>query len=229
MRTEVNGRQKSLWGAAYPRSAIARDNPGVKLPLAPVIVAHRSDSSGTTYVFTSYLNKVSAEWAKRAGERLTVKWPVGLSAQGTKQLVDLVAQTPGTIGYAELGYAKQNNLAVASIENQGGNFVAPTPASTRAAVQASSDALAKDLRTPIVNPPGPAKDSYPIAGLTFLLVRKDASEMNQQKAIKDFVAYAIGNGQDAAEGLFYAKLPASLQQQDQALSGQLTAGGHALG
>lgn len=208
--------------------AIARDNPGVKLPLAPVIVTHRSDGSGTTYIFTSYLNKVSPDWARKAGAGLTVTWPIGLSAQGTKQLVDLIAQTPGTIGYAELGYAKQNNLPVASIQNQAGVFVAPSPASTTAAVQAFSDALAKDLRTPIVNPPASAKDAYPISGLTFLLVRKDASEMGQQKALKSFIAYAIGNGQDAAEGLFYAKLPPSLQQQDQALLGQLTAGGHAL-
>lgn len=209
-------------------SAIARDNPGVKLPVAPMIVTHRSDGSGTTYILTSYLNKVSPEWARRAGEGLTVTWPIGLSAQGTKQLVDLINQTPGTIGYAELAYTKQNNLPVASIENQGGAFMAPSAASTAAAVQAFSDALAKDPRAPIVNPPASAKDAYPISGLTFFLVRKDAHEVASQKAVKDFIGYAISNGQDTAGKLSYAKLPPAVQQRDQALLGELTSGGRTL-
>jgi phosphate transport system substrate-binding protein len=193
-----------------------------------VIVTHRSDGSGTTYIFTSYLTKVSPEWAKRAGQGLSVMWPVGLSAQGSKQLVELVKQTPGTIGYAELSYAKQNDLPAASIQNQGGVFVVPSPASATAAVQAFSEALEKDPRTPTVNPPPSAKDAYPISGLTLPLVPKDRSDIAEQKAVKDFVAYAISSGQDAAEGLSYAKLPASLQKRDQALLGELTAGGHPL-
>ena len=145
-----------------------------------------------------------------------------------KRLVDLINQTPGTIGYAELAYTKQNNLPVASIENQGGAFVAPSAASTAAAVQAFSDALAKDPRAPIVNPPASAKDAYPISGLTFFLVREDAHEVAAQQAVKDFIAYTISNGQDMADGLSYAKLPAAVQQRDQALLGELTSGGHPL-
>jgi phosphate transport system substrate-binding protein len=209
-------------------SAIARDNPGVQLPQAPVIVTHRSDGSGTTFIFTSYLNKVSPDWARRAGQGLTVKWPTGLSAQGTKQMVDLVNETAGTIGYAELTFAKQNNLPVASVQNLGGTYIAPSPASATAAVQAFSDALAKDIRTPIVDPPASAKDAYPISGLSFLLVQKDRSEVDEQKAVKNFISYAISNGQDAAEGLYYAKLPESLQKQGEAALQGLTAGGHAM-
>lgn len=213
---------------SWQDSAIARENPGVKLPQAPVIVIHRSDGSGTTYIFTSYLTKVSSEWARRAGQGLTVTWAIGLSAEGSKRVIELLNQTPGTVGYAELSYARQNHLPVASIQNQSGAFVAPSPASATAAVQAFSEVLAKDPRTPIVNPPASAKDAYPISGLTFLLVRRDRSNISEQKAVRDFIAYAISSGQDAAEELSYAKLPPSLQQQDQALLGELTAGGHAL-
>ena len=203
-------------------AAIARDNPGVKLPQAPVIVTHRSDGSGTTYIFTSYFNRVSPEWARRAGQGLTVTWVTGLSAQGTKQLVDLVNETPGTIGYAELSYAKENNLPVASIQNQSGAFIVPNPASATAAVAAFSEALAKDPRTPIVNPPASAKDAYSISGLSFLLVRKDRADAAEQRAVKTFIDCAITSGQDAAEGLYYAKLPTALQQQDQTLLGDST-------
>jgi phosphate transport system substrate-binding protein len=208
--------------------AIARDNPGVKLPQAPVIVVHRSDGSGTTNIFSSYLTKISPDWARKAGQGLTVTWPIGLSGEGSKRVVELVNQTPGTVGYAELSYAAQNHLPVASVQNRAGVFVAPSPASTTAAVDAFHDELGKDPRTPIVDPPVSAKIAYPISGLTFLLVQKDVSDASEQQAVKDFIAYAISNGQDAAEGLFYAKLPMSLQQQDQALLGELTASGQAL-
>ena len=208
--------------------SIAKDNPGVKLPQAPVIVVHRADGSGTTYIFTSYLNKVSPDWAKRVGQGLTVKWPTGLGAQGTKQVFELINQTAGMIGYAELSYAKQNNLPVASIQNQAGAFIVPSPASATAAVEAFSEAVTKDARTPIVNPPASAKDAYPISGLSFFLVRKDETDPGQQKAVKEFIAYAIGDGQAAAEGLSYAKIPTALQQRDQALLDELTANGQGL-
>jgi len=209
-------------------SAIAKDNPGVQIPQAPVIVTHRADGSGTTFILTSYLTKVSSDWARRVGQGLTVTWPTGLSAQGTKAMMDLVNETPGTIAYAELSYAKQNNLPVASIQNAAGVFVGPTPAGAAAAVQAFSDALEKDIRAPIVNPPASAKDAYPISGLSFLLVQKDRSSGDEQKVVRDFIGYAISDGQGAAEGLYYAKLPESLEQRDRALLGELTAGGHAI-
>lgn len=165
---------------------------------------------------------------RKAGQGLTVTWPIGLSGDGSKRVIELVNQTPGTVGYAELSYAAQFHLPVASIQNRARVFVAPSPASATAAVAAFHEELGKDSRTPIVNPPESARDAYPISGLTFFLVQKDVSDAAEQQAVKDFIAYAITTGQDAAEGLFYAKLPMSIQQQDQALLGELTGNGQAL-
>lgn len=208
--------------------AIASDNPGVALPQAPVIVVHRLDGSGTTSIFTNYLSKVSPEWSKQAGAGLTVNWPTGLSGEGSKRVIDLLRQTPGTVAYAELSYATQNNIPVASIQNRSGAFVKPSPESATAAVEAFSEALLKDPRTPIVDPPASARDAYPISGLTFLLVRKDESDPTQQQAVKDFISYALTNGQEAAEGLSYARLPLAIQKEGQDLLTQLTGNGQAL-
>lgn len=208
--------------------AIGADNPGVSLPQDPVIVVHRSDGSGTTSIFTNYLSKVSPEWAKQAGAGLTVNWPTGLSGEGSKRVIDLMRQTPGTVAYVELSYATQNNIPVASIQNRSGTFVRPTPSSATAAVEAFSESLLKDPRTPIVDPPASAREAYPISGLTFLLVRKDEPDPTQQQAVKDFISYALTNGQDAAEGLSYARLPAAIQQEGQGLLNQLTGNGQAL-
>jgi phosphate transport system substrate-binding protein len=204
--------------------AIAKDNPGVKLPKAAVIVVHRTDGSGTTNILTNYLSKVSQDWAWKSGHGLSVTWPIGLGADGSKGVLALVKQTPGTIGYLELSYAKENGVPVASIQNQAGQFVSPSPQSTAAAISASSEALAKDIRTPIVDPPPSAKDAYPISGLSFILVRK-GPDSDDQRAVRDFIAYAISTGQDSAEELAYAKLPASVQQQGQQLLGQLATNG----
>ncbi|MFZ0287751.1 MAG: phosphate ABC transporter substrate-binding protein PstS [Candidatus Sulfotelmatobacter sp.] len=208
--------------------SIVKDNPGVKLPKAPVIVVHRSDGSGTTNIFTSYLAKVSHDWSWKSGHGLSVTWPTGLGAEGSKGVLAIVKQTPGTIGYLELNYAKENGVPVASIQNQAGHFVQPSPGSTAAAISAFSDALAKDVRTPIVDPPASAADAYPISGLTFILIRKDRSDPGEQEAIKDFIAFAISTGQDSAEELSYAKLPDSVQRQGQELLSQLTANGQPL-
>ena len=129
--------------------AILKDNPGVKLPRAAIIVIHRSDGSGTTNIFTSYLSKVSQDWSWKAGHGLAVTWPIGLGAEGSKGVLDLVKQSPGTIGYLELTYAKQNGVPFASIENRAGQFVQPTPASAGAAISSFSGALAEDDRTQI--------------------------------------------------------------------------------
>jgi len=137
---------------SWQDAAIVRDNAGLALPKAPMIVVHRSDGSGTTNIFTAYLNKVSADWSRKTGQGLTVTWPIGLSADGSKRVAELIKQTPGTIGYAELSYAKENNLPVASVQNRGGAFVVPSPATAVAAIEASSDALARDVRSPSVDP-----------------------------------------------------------------------------
>ena len=208
--------------------AIERDNPGVKLPRAAIIVVHRSDGSGTTSILSSYLAKVSAEWLRRAGQGLSVMWPVGIGAEGSKGVLEFVKQNPGTIGYAELNYAKENKLPVALIQNRAGNYVEPSPESTTAAIDAFSEALSKDARTPIVDPPASAKQAYPLSGLTFLLVPKDGSDAEERRAIRDFITYAVTSGQDSAESLDYAKLPKSLQQQDLSTLGGLTVGGQPL-
>jgi phosphate ABC transporter, phosphate-binding protein len=208
--------------------AIERENPGVKLPHAAIIVVHRSDGSGTTSILSGYLAKVSSEWAHRAGQGLAVTWPVGIGAEGSKGVLDFVKQYPGTIGYAELNNAKEKGLAIASVQNRAGSFVVPSPASATAAIEAFSEALEKDPRTPIVDPPASATDAYPISGLTFLVVPQDASDAEQRRALRDFIQYAITTGQDSAESLSYAKLPKSLQQQDLTLLAGLTADGQPL-
>lgn len=208
--------------------AIARDNPGVTLPRAAVIVIHRSDGSGTTYIFTSYLSKVSRDWSSKSGSGTSVTWPVGLGADGSKGVTAIVKQTAGTIGYLELNYAKGNGLSFASIQNQGGHYVQPTPESAAAAITAFNDVLAKDVRAPIVDPPASASDAYPISGLSFILIPKDRPDAGQQAAVKDFVAFAISTGQDSAEELSYTKLPDAVQKQGRELLSQLTAGGQPL-
>ncbi len=208
--------------------AIAHDNPGVKLPHAAIIVVHRSDGSGTTSILTSYLSKVSEEWSHKEGHGLSVAWPAGIGAEGSKGVLEFVKKFPGTIGYAELSGAKESKVSIALIQNRAGNFVAPSPASTTAAIEAFGDALSKDPRTPIVDTPPSAKDAYPLSGLTFLLVKKDSTNADEDRAIRDFIQYVVTTGQETAEGLNYAMLPKSLQQQNLGLLGSLTANGQSL-
>jgi phosphate transport system substrate-binding protein len=205
--------------------AIKQDNPGMNLPSHPIVVAHRSDGSGTTNIFTTYLARVSPEWEKQVGKGISVNWPAGLGGKGSEGVTGVVKQTPGGIGYVELNYAKENNLPVALIRNQAGKWVEPSAASTTAAIDALGGELAKDVRTPIVQPPASAKDAYPIAGLTFLLVPKQGKDAARTQVIKEFVEFIVMHGQDQAESLFYAKLPAGLQQQDQSLLAQIGAAG----
>jgi phosphate transport system substrate-binding protein len=205
--------------------AISHENPGAALPHAAIIVVHRTDGSGTTNIFTSYLAKVSPEWAKEAGQGLTVKWPVGIGAQGSSGVLDFVSANPGTIGYAESNYAKDKNLPVASIQNRAGTFVAPSPASATADIEAFSDELSKDVRASVVDPPASAKEAYPITGLTFLLVAKDGTDVAERQAIRDFIQYTVNSGQDLAEGLDYAKLPKAIQDRALSLLGEMQSNG----
>jgi len=211
---------------SWQDAAVAKDNPGVQLPHSAIIVVHRSDGSGTTNIFTNYLSKVSGSWSVGPGVGLSVTWPVGLGAEGSKGLAATVKGAPGTIGYLELNYAKQNGVSVASIQNAAGEFVLPTPASTTKAITAFDEPLVHDVRAPIVDPPASAKDAYPIVGMTFLLVRKDGNDLEDRQAVKDFIAYALSQGQDSAEELSYARLPQSVQAQGQQLLSQLRVDGH---
>lgn len=205
--------------------AVKADNPGVNLPSTNIVVAHRSDGSGTTNAFTTYLSAVSPEWKSRVGLGNAVSWPVGLGGKGTEGVTEQIRQSPGSIGYVELAYAKQNHLPVAAIRNQAGKYVLPSKESTTAAIAASADALTKDPRTPIVNPPASAADAYPISTLTFLLLPKDGPDQTRRSALKQFVLYAIGDGQAVADQLEYAPLPDAVRQYDQHQLELLTAGG----
>lgn len=201
--------------------ALRKDNPGVALPNTQIVVAHRSDGSGTTDIFTTYLAKVSPEWSQKVGKGIAVNWPTGIGGKGSEGVTGVVKQTPGGIGYVEVTYAKENNLPVAAVRNRAGQFVEPTPATTTAAMNAFSGDLAKDVRAPIVDPPESAKDAYPIAGLTFLVIPKQSKDAKKTDTIKQFVEFIVTQGQDQAESLSYAKLPGTLQQQDEALLAQI--------
>ena len=205
--------------------AIAHDNPGVNLPRAAIIVVHRSDGSGTTSIFTNYLSKVSSDWSKKPGPGLSVEWPVGFGGKGSTGVIDLVKQATGTIGYAELNYAKQEDLTVATVQNRAGAYVEPSVNGATAALNSFSDVISKDVRTPIVDPPASAQEAYPISGVTFVLIPKDGSSEDDRRILKQFVQYAVSDGQGATEGLYYAKLPKLLQEQDQKLLDEMTVNG----
>ena len=206
--------------------AVAAANPGVTIPAVPILAVHRSDGSGTTNIFTTYLSAVSGEWKELVGANTSVSWPSGIGGKGNEGVSGLVRQTPGAIGYVELAYARQNKLPVVRLRNKAGNFVEPTLASTVAALAASAPALAKDVRAPIVNADAP--DAYPIAGLTYLLVYQDSKDPVRGKALADFIHWAIHDGQAVAEGLDYARLPEPVVKVNEALLRLLTAGGKKL-
>jgi phosphate transport system substrate-binding protein len=182
---------------------IAKDNPGAKLPDAQVTVVHRSDGSGTTYVFTDYLSKVAPEWKSKVGAGKSVKWPAGLGAKGNEGVTGLVKQTPGAIGYVELAYANQNKLSMATLRNHDGQFVRPSLEATSAA--AAGVDMPADYRVSITDAVG--KDAYPIASFTYLLVYRDQQDRAKGEALVHFLWWAIHDGQRTAPGLDYAPLP----------------------
>jgi phosphate transport system substrate-binding protein len=204
--------------------AIKKDNPGMSLPNTPIAVAHRSDGSGTTNIFTMYLAKVSPEWAQKVGKGISVSWPAGMGGKGSEGVTGAVKQSPGTIGYVELTYATENKLPVMSIKNAAGNWVVPTAEGATAAIDAFKEELAKDARTPVVDPPASAKDAYPISGLTYLLIPKQVRDPQKEELIKEFTQYIITDGQADAGYLWYAKLPHSLEEQDQRLLAEIHGG-----
>lgn len=209
-------------------AAIKKDNPGIALPNTPVAVVHRADGSGTTNIFTTYLSAISADWKQKAGAGLSLSWPVGLGGKGSEGVTGVVKQTPGGIGYVELSYAEENHLPVALLRNAAGEWIKPTPEGTTAAINAFQAELAKDVRTPIVNPPAGAKDAYPISGLTFLILPADGPELAARQQLKSFVNYILNDGQSLANPLHYAPLPDSLKQIDEGLLRQMKAGGQPL-
>ena len=184
---------------------IAELNKNVKLPNADIVVAHRSDGSGTTNIFTSYLSAVSPAWKAKVGHGTSVNWPVGLGGKGNEGVSGVVKQTPAGIGYVELAYAKQNHMTYALLRNRGGHFVAPTLEATSAAAAGAAKTMPADYRVSIVDAPG--KDSYPIAGFTWLLVYKNQKDEAKGKALVQFLKWAITDGQKMEAELDYARLP----------------------
>jgi phosphate transport system substrate-binding protein len=206
---------------------LAKLNPGVKLPDLDLVVVHRSDGSGTSYIFTDFLNKFSREWRDKVGYATSVNWPVGLGGKGNEGVTQQVKQTEGAIGYVELIYALSNGLGFAQIQNSAGKFIEPSLASVTSAAASAKLKSDTDFRVSITNPPG--EDAYPIASFTWLLVQKDAKDAAKAKLLKDFLTWMITpEAQQMAEGLQYAPLPADVVKLVQARLGTLKAGGKAL-
>ena len=185
--------------------AIAGANKGVSLPANDIVVVHRSDGSGTTYIWTDYLAKVSEDWKNKVGKGTSVNWPVGLGGKGNEGVTGLIKQTPNSIGYVELIYAAQNNIAYGSVKNSSGNFVKADLAGVSAAASGSVKDMPEDFRVSITNAPG--KTAYPISSFTWLLVPSKFSDAGKRDATKDFLKWMMADGQSYAEQLSYAKLP----------------------
>jgi phosphate transport system substrate-binding protein len=188
-------------------AAIAKANPGVNLPNQPIIVIHRSDGSGTTYIWTDYLSKVSSDWKNQVGKGTSVKWPVGLGGKGNEGVAGMIRQMQGSIGYVELIYAVQNHIAYGSVKNAGGEFVKASLASVTAAA-ASVKNMPADFRVSITNAPG--KDAYPIASFTWLLIPTPSKDAAKGKIIADFLNWMVDDGQKMTADLSYAPLPESV-------------------
>jgi len=195
---------------------IAELNKTVTMPNADIVVAHRSDGSGTTDIFTNYLTTVNAGWRAKVGRGPSVNWPVGIGGKGNEGVAGVVKQTPGAIGYVELAYAKQNRMKVASLRNKAGQFVTPTLEATSAAAAGVAKSMPDDFRVSIVDAPG--KESWPISGLTWILVYKDQKDEARGKAVVQFLKWAIRDGQKMEAALDYAPLPnAVVEKVDRAL------------
>ena len=185
-------------------------NNGVRLPTTDILVVHRSDGSGTTYIFTDFLSAAVPSWLSGPGKGKEVKWPVGLGAKGNEGVAGQVKQTPGSIGYVELAYAKQNNLPTAAIANKSGAFVVPSVAAVTAAAAGAASALPQntDYRVSIVNANG--AQSYPISSFTWLLVYQHQTDATKGKKLVDFLNWAYTEGEKEAASLDYAPLPSEL-------------------
>jgi len=189
--------------------AIASVNKGVTLPANDIVVVHRSDGSGTTFIWTDYLTKVSKEWTDKG---TSVKWPVGLGGKGSEGVTGLVKQTPNSIGYVELLYAAQNNIPYGTVKNSAGVFVKADLKSVTEAAAAAAKTIPDDFRVSITNAPG--KGAYPIASFTWLLVPQKFSDAGKRDAVKGFLRWMLGDGESYAEALSYAKLPKEVAEKE---------------
>jgi phosphate transport system substrate-binding protein len=188
-------------------AAITNANPGVKLPAQPIVVIHRSDGSGTTFIFTDYLSKISPEWQSQVGSSTSVRWPVGLGGKGNEGVAGMIRQMQGGIGYIELIYAVQNKIPYGSVKNASGNFVKASLDSVTSAA-ASAPKMPADFRVSITNAPG--KDAYPVSSFTWLLIPEKAKDAAKGKIISDFLNWMVDDGQKMTADLSYAPLPGSV-------------------
>jgi phosphate transport system substrate-binding protein len=184
---------------------LTKANPGVNLPAKDIVVVHRSDGSGTTYIWADYLAKVSPEWKTKVGVNTAINWPVGLGGKGSDGVTGLVKETPNSLGYVELTYALTNKVAYGKVRNAANVFLKADLASVSAAAAAASKEMPEDFRVSITN--GSGKDVYPIASFTWLLVPSKIQDPAKKKAIKDFLTWMLGDGQTMVEALSYARLP----------------------
>lgn len=205
---------------------LKQDNPSSSLPATDIAVVHRADGSGTTYVFTDYLSKVSPEWKSTVGTDKSPKWPVGQGGKGNEGVTGQIKQQPNTIGYVELAYANQNKLPVALIKNAGGKFVEPSIDAVTAAAAAAAAITPDDLRVSITNPAG--ESVYPIASYTYILVYKQQKDAAKGKALVDFLWWGIHDGEQFAKDLQYAPLPQEIVTRAEAKINSITAGGQSL-
>ncbi len=199
---------------------IATVNPGVALPNQPIVVVHRSDGSGTTYIWVDYLSKVNTEWEQKVGRGTSVNWPAGLGGKGNEGVTGQVKNTPGALGYVELAYAITNKLPAAAVRNQAGKFVEPTIETTTAAAAGAAKNMPSDFRVSLTNAPG--DNAYPIASFTWLLVYRDQPDEAKGKALVKFLWWATHEGQKYPSDLLYAPLPASVVKQIETKIGQIT-------
>jgi phosphate transport system substrate-binding protein len=193
--------------------AITAANPGVKLPDAAIVVVVRSDTSGTTFVFTDFLSKVSAEWKSKVGADSAVNWPAGLRAKGNEGVAGLVKQTPNSIGYVELIYALQNKMGYGSVKNSSGKFIKADLASVTAAAAGAAKAMPDDFRVSITNAAGPG--AYPISTFTWLLIPTHFEDAAKKKAMTDFLSWMLTTGQTETNALSYAPLPKEVVAKEQ--------------
>ncbi len=193
-------------------SRIAKINPGVSLPNTDVLVVHRSDGSGTTFIFTDYLSRVSSGWKNGPGNAKAVDWPVGLGGKGNAGVAGQIKQTPGSIGYVELAYANENHLPVAELQNQAGKFLKPSLEGATAAAAGVAQNLPSDtdFRVAIVNAPG--ENAYPISSFTWLLVYQQMKDGTKAKELLDFIKWALTEGEKETKALDYAPLPENMVQ-----------------
>jgi phosphate transport system substrate-binding protein len=205
---------------------IAADNSGVTLPSSDITVVHRSDSSGTSAVFTDYLSKISPEWKDKVGAGVSPAWPTGLGGKGNEGVTGQVKNTPNTIGYVELAYAVQNNLPVAQIKNASGSFIEPSIDAVVAAAAASAASVPEDLRVSITNASG--AQAYPISSYTYIIVYKNQKDATKGKALVDFLWWGIHDGENYAKDLKYAPLPADIVKRAEGKISSITANGAAL-